>query len=265
MATRKEFCEEMEKVYTGHGVYIGAANGEKTEDMTFKRVKQLEDSYEGRDHNSDIQRDLAYIGKCYGKGWNMSGSYAGDCSGQVVGALRRLGVISSTADYNCRSYQESAEEIELKDLQPGDLVFNKKMTYNKDKKKYVSSASHMGVVVAIENGMPMVVESRGRDVGVVREPVSNGGWVIGGRLDWFDPDYPPLTRNLYYIKGDRMTGEDVLRCKEKLCEVGCLKEKYVDDIFGKHTDEATRKFQEEHGLTVDGIIGQKTYKALMEA
>lgn len=254
MATRKEFCAEMEKVYTGHGVYIGAANGEKTEDMTFKRVKQLEDSYEGRDHNSDIQRDLTYIGKCYGKGYDMSGSYAGDCSGQIVGAMRRLGIIKETADYRAKDFQTECTDVELKDLQYSDLVFDKK----KDSKGK-GTATHVGVFDG-----EMVVESKGRDAGVVRRPVSEGSWVIGGRLpdDWFDPEYPPLTRNLYYIKGDRMTGDDVLRCKEQLCARGYLKSKYVDNIFGKHTDTAVRKFQEDNGLTVDGIVGPTTWAAL---
>ena len=256
MATRRQFCDEMIAVYDNHGVYIGAANGELTESLSIKRIRQLEESYEGRDHASDIQRDLTYIGKCYGKGWNMTASYAGDCSGQVVGALRRLGIIKETADYRAKDFQTKCTDVELKDLQYGDLVFDK----NKDSKGK-GTATHVGVFDG-----EMVVESKGRDAGVVRRPVSEGSWVVGGRLpdDWFDPEYPPLTRNLYYIKGDRMTGEDVLRCKEQLCRKGYLKSKYVDDIFGKHTDEATRKFQEENGLTVDGIIGQKTYKKLME-
>lgn len=261
MATRKEFCDEMITVYENHGMYVGTGNGELTLNVAGKFF-EMEKSYGRRDDNgnplwyTDTARDYEYLGKCYRNKWDMTKSRAGDCSGQIVGAMRRLGIISKSADYSAKMFQTECTDVALKDLKYSDLVFDKK----KDSKGK-GTASHVGVFDG-----EMVVESKGRDAGVVRRPVSEGSWVVGGRLpdDWFDPEYPPLTRNLYYIKGDRMTGDDVLRCKEQLCRKGYLKSKYVDDIFGKHTDEATRKFQEENGLTVDGIIGQKTYKKLME-
>ena len=58
MATRQQFVDEMNKVYEGHGVYIGGANGELTESLTIKQIRQFEEGYEGRDHASDIRRDL---------------------------------------------------------------------------------------------------------------------------------------------------------------------------------------------------------------
>lgn len=36
----------------------------------------------------------------------------------------------------------------------------------------------------------------------------------------------------------------------------------VDGIFGKKTEEAVKKFQKEHQLITDGIIGKNTWKAL---
>ena len=39
----------------------------------------------------------------------------------------------------------------------------------------------------------------------------------------------------------------------------------VDGDFGKDTEAAVRKFQRDHGLTVDGIVGSQTQDALKVA
>ena len=37
----------------------------------------------------------------------------------------------------------------------------------------------------------------------------------------------------------------------------------ADGEFGKMTDTAVRAFQKAHGLGVDGVVGQKTWTALL--
>ena len=37
----------------------------------------------------------------------------------------------------------------------------------------------------------------------------------------------------------------------------------VDGDFGRMTEKAVKAFQKDHGLTVDGICGPKTWKELM--
>ena len=54
-------------------------------------------------------------------------------------------------------------------------------------------------------------------------------------------------------KGSR--GEDVATLQRKLKLI-------ADGIFGSITDEAVRDFQKSHALTVDGIVGPKTWAAL---
>lgn len=61
------------------------------------------------------------------------------------------------------------------------------------------------------------------------------------------------------------SGEDVLFFKQKLLALGY----YADHItevtrktYGSDTAEAVRRFQEQAGLTVDGIVGKETWEAL---
>ena len=177
-ATRQQFCDEMEHIYSNHGVYIGTGNGELTETLTIGQIHQMEEKYQRRDSKGkpcwdmDTRRDLAYIGKCYELGCDMKQSRAGDCSGQIGGAWRRLGLIKSTADYRARDMQSTlCTPISLTSLKAGDLVFDK-----------TTAATHVGVYVTNGN----VIESKGRDDGVVRRPLSKGNWVIGGRLKWWE-------------------------------------------------------------------------------
>ncbi len=38
-----------------------------------------------------------------------------------------------------------------------------------------------------------------------------------------------------------------------------------DGIFGKVTEDAVRTFQKAHGLVADGIVGAKTWPAILKA
>ena len=263
MATRQQFVDEMNKVYENHGVYVGTGNGELTLSVAGKFF-EMEKNYGRRDKDgnplwySDTARDYEYLGKCYRKQWDMSKSRVGDCSGQPVGALRRLKVISETADYNCKSFQEAAEEVSLKEVQPADLLFNAKMTYDENKKKYKSTATHMAVYV----GSPdYVVESKGRDAGVVKRHLCDTDFIAAGRLDWFDDDTKVLTRILKYIPDNMMRGDDVKEVQQELALEGynCGT---VDGIFGTKTRTAVTQFQYENGLEPDGIVGKNTAEAL---
>lgn len=249
MATRQEFCDAMYQVYKDHGVYIGTANGEYTESLTIGRIHQMEVNY-GYDKaktDKNIRRDLAYIGKCYESGYDMSKSRSGDCSGIIVGVMRDLKIIKATADYRARDFQAKSTPVELKNLQNADLVFDKK-----------KEATHVGVFF---DGY--IIESRGRDYGVTRRPLKETSFVVGGRLDWFSDDIPVLTRNLRYIRDNMMKGEDVKQAQERLNLKGC--DAGVEDgIFGVKTMDATIEFQAENHLEVDGVIGQKTWAKLWD-
>jgi hypothetical protein len=71
-----------------------------------------------------------------------------------------------------------------------------------------------------------------------------------------DDNMPTLRR------GSR--GEQVKLLQEALNETpaGAALDLKVDGVFGAETEKAVRQFQADHGLTVDGVVGKKTWKAL---
>lgn len=56
-------------------------------------------------------------------------------------------------------------------------------------------------------------------------------------------------------------GTTVKSLQKKLTSLG-YSTKGIDGIFGYHTDQAVRRFQKDHHLNVDGIVGAATIKAL---
>jgi hypothetical protein len=68
------------------------------------------------------------------------------------------------------------------------------------------------------------------------------------------PKPPPVSRELPVLQlGSK--GEDVEYVQLLL---------FVDGIFGKVTEQAVKDFQKSEGLTVDGIVGPNTWKALLK-
>ena len=53
------------------------------------------------------------------------------------------------------------------------------------------------------------------------------------------------------------TGEDVKDLQKVLN--GTVADLAVDGVFGKQTQEAVMAFQKQYGLTIDGIVGPKTW------
>jgi DNA-binding beta-propeller fold protein YncE len=71
-----------------------------------------------------------------------------------------------------------------------------------------------------------------------------------------------LTRNLY-LTSPHMTGEDVRQLQLCLAKLGYTEVGLPDGDFGSLTDQAVRRFQQEHDLVVDGIVGSITWAQLI--
>lgn len=74
---------------------------------------------------------------------------------------------------------------------------------------------------------------------------------------------PELTRSLK-LTNPYMQGNDVKALQKRLLDLGYDVVGTADGTFGPKTDKGVREFQSDEGLTVDGIVGQKTWKALWE-
>jgi N-acetylmuramoyl-L-alanine amidase len=66
-----------------------------------------------------------------------------------------------------------------------------------------------------------------------------------------------------YRLGDR--GPAVAEVRATLVGLGLLPSRPVDDLFDEATDQALRHFQQDRGLSVDGIVGPESYRALAAA
>ena len=192
----------------------------------------------------------------YGGQW--IGHRVADCSGLGYWAFSELGgfiVHGSNTIWN----EYVTDRCELKDgkrtdgkpLYPGDPVFLKKMENGS------VSRHHSGYYV----GGDTVIEAKGTQWGVVTSPLSR--WHETAR--WYNVLYD---NGAYYPKlltlKRGMRGEQVKLLQETLNELpaGAALDLKEDGIFGRDTEAAVKSFQADHGLTVDGVVGRKTWAAL---
>ncbi|WP_156755391.1 N-acetylmuramoyl-L-alanine amidase [Actinokineospora pegani] len=70
-------------------------------------------------------------------------------------------------------------------------------------------------------------------------------------------------RPLAYLVSAPLTGDDVVTLQERLLELGYDAGR-ANGVFGQQTELALRIFQRDYGLTVDGICGPGTVRALRQ-
>lgn len=115
---------------------------------------------------------------------------------------------------------------------------------------------HIGLYV----GNDTVIEAKGTKWGVVTSKPSH--WDEWGELKDVDysmyPEEPIPVRHPTLRKGDR--GDEVKQLQEMLVKCGYPLD--TDGAFGSKTETAVKAFQNNAGITADGIVGPKTWKEL---
>lgn len=127
-----------------------------------------------------------------------------------------------------------------------------------------SRMTHTGVSI----GGGEEIDARGHAYGVVRRRIADTSFTHWARLN-IDYDaqedapnsLPPVESRRTLRTG--MAGDDVRQMQQKLIALGYSLEPYgADGQFGRVTKAAVQRFQRNHALAADGIVGAMTWAAL---
>lgn len=119
---------------------------------------------------------------------------------------------------------------------------------------------HMGHV-GVYQGDGTVIHAKGHDYGVVRQRIEDVNFTHWGQPKGLYTEDDMSINHPILRKGD--SGPDVVYLQTLLCSVGDPIQ--VDGDFGSETENAVCAFQKQYGLTVDGVVGPKTWEALEKA
>lgn len=230
----------------GYSLYVWGAQGESIKSIVQEWVKKKETSSNNANRvmkllDSLLKEDLYFY----------------DCSGLGVDWLLKQGLIKS--DMTANGMYNLCTKVSKSNLKKGDWVFILNSS---------GTATHIGYIV--DNNLN-VVESAGRDRGVVKRPLTqgspNGAWNAFGRPDKLFPelkgnaiatDNVPTSRILK-LTNPRMKGEDVKALQKA---IGAD----TDGVFGPDTEiklkEKQKRLFPNESKEWDGKAGKKTIAAL---
>ncbi len=175
---------------------------------------------------------------------------AQDCSELVTRFLLNEGLIPGNFSAN-ELYHHECRGISRDELIAGDIVFKKYLIKNQ--------MHHVGVYM----GDGTVVHTKGRAGGVVREPLSAAGWNRFGSLKCLRGAQIAVAyrRSLKNTGRPYACGDDIRAVQRSLERKGYFAGA-VNGVFEQKTEDAVKAFQQAAGLSVDGIVGTKTWTAL---
>ena len=245
MSQLQNFLNILENQVKNHSIYVWGAQGQKFPILCESWIK----SKESGTHETNA---LKMWQKAVAAGCKDT-ARAFDCSGLGVWALQQLGIIKT--DMNANGMKGKCTLISKSALKRGDWVF---------KVNSIGRAYHIGYVV---DDALNVVEAQGRAYGVVKRPLSKGGWNKYGRPCYFADEIDTIEEQVEHASFNRllkkgMKGDDVRELQKLLNTAG--DDIKVDGDFGSKTLAAVKAFQKRVGLKVDGVVGEKTIAALIK-
>ena len=258
------FVTYLKKEAENGSIYVWGAQGES--DISESWIKKKETSTE------NANRAIKLWKKRVNAGYKNIRAF--DCSGLGMFYLQNLAGIYGH-DMNADSMMKECRAISREELKAGDWVF--RVYRNGDKK---GCAYHIGYVVSDDL---QVIEAKGRDDGVVKRGIDASGssyWNAYGRPKIFKAEIKKA-ETTEKTAGETDNGGGIV------IEVSMLKKgsegaqvKTVqrllmamgyscgscgaDGEFGSGTLAAVKSFQKAKGLSVDGIVGSKTWNALIK-
>lgn len=137
-------------------------------------------------------------------------------------------------------------------------------TPNRGDQIFFGGSGHTGIVTAVNGGTVHTIEgNKGDEVRRGSYSVNSPSIIGYGR-----PRYDLITGKITAAdmplvkKGSK--GDSVKKLQEMLIAKGYSCGKYgADSEFGSATEAAVKAYQRDHGLTVDGEVGEKTWGALI--
>lgn len=180
-----------------------------------------------------------------------------DCSGLIKGYLWSDSA-DSIPEYKANGYPD----INEKGMRSACTKSGKIGTLPEVPGTLLFMTGHVGVYI----GNGEAIEARGFKYGVVKTKVSGRGWTHWGQLKYIGYIVPKtsfyLSRNLRETS-PRMNGGDVKAVQNALISAGYSCGKWgADGVYGGDTANAVRLFQKAKKLSVDGVVGKNTTKAL---
>lgn len=157
---------------------------------------------------------------------------------------------------------------------PGDLIFYD--WHDSGKGDNQNSPDHVGIVEKLSGNTITVIEGNYSNSVKRRTLAVNGKYIRGYGVPKYDSEIETKAEETT-SKGETTVnielnvlqkgakGEQVKAIQRILYSMGYdLGTSKVDGDFGSKTDAAIRAYQKKNGLTVDGVVGQKTWGKLLK-